>query len=79
MRGRGCAPDASHKGVREVVARTVRELALVIAALGEPQRAGIEHSLQFARFDRGQSGVGPGDDHAARSPDVGGDRHLYRP
>jgi predicted metal-dependent enzyme (double-stranded beta helix superfamily) len=35
------ATDPSHKSVREVVARTVREPASVIAALGEPQRAGI--------------------------------------
>src|SRR5579862_2414603 len=35
------AQDASHKGVRDVVARTVSEPAAVIAALGEPQRAGI--------------------------------------
>jgi predicted metal-dependent enzyme (double-stranded beta helix superfamily) len=35
------ADDPSHKGVREVVARTVSDPAAVIAALGEPQRAGI--------------------------------------
>jgi predicted metal-dependent enzyme (double-stranded beta helix superfamily) len=35
------AQDASHKGVREVVARAVSEPDAVIAALGEPQRAGI--------------------------------------
>ena len=33
--------DASHKGVREVVARAVSEPASVLAALGAPQRAGI--------------------------------------
>ena len=36
------AQDASHKGVREVVARAVREPGAVIAALGEPRRAGID-------------------------------------
>jgi predicted metal-dependent enzyme (double-stranded beta helix superfamily) len=35
------AQDASHKGVREVVAHAVSESDSVIAALGEPQRAGI--------------------------------------
>ena len=33
--------DTSHKGVREVVARAVREPGSVLAALGAPQRAGI--------------------------------------
>ncbi len=33
--------DASHKAVRDVVARAVSEPDTVIAALGEPQRAGI--------------------------------------
>jgi predicted metal-dependent enzyme (double-stranded beta helix superfamily) len=33
--------DPSHKGVREVVARAVREPAAVLAALGPPQRAGF--------------------------------------
>jgi hypothetical protein len=33
--------DPSHKGVREVVARAVREPAAVLAALGPPQRAGL--------------------------------------
>jgi len=33
--------DASHKGVRAVVARAVREPGSVLAALGAPQRAGI--------------------------------------
>ncbi len=33
--------DASHKSVRDVVARAVSEPDTVIAALGEPQRAGI--------------------------------------
>jgi len=33
--------DPSHKGVREVVARAVREPRSVLAALGAPQRAGI--------------------------------------
>ena len=36
------AQDVSHKGVREVVARAVREPGAVIAALGEPRRAGID-------------------------------------
>jgi predicted metal-dependent enzyme (double-stranded beta helix superfamily) len=35
------AQDASHKGVRDVVARAVSDPNAVIAALGEPQRAGI--------------------------------------
>jgi predicted metal-dependent enzyme (double-stranded beta helix superfamily) len=35
------AQDTSHKGVREVVARAVSEPETVIAALGAPQRAGI--------------------------------------
>jgi predicted metal-dependent enzyme (double-stranded beta helix superfamily) len=35
------AQEASHKGVRDVVARAVSEPDAVIAALGEPQRAGI--------------------------------------
>jgi predicted metal-dependent enzyme (double-stranded beta helix superfamily) len=35
------AADASHKGVREVVARAVRESSAVLAALGEPRQAGI--------------------------------------
>jgi hypothetical protein len=33
--------DPSHKGVREVVARAVRQPGPVLAALGAPQRAGI--------------------------------------
>jgi len=33
--------DPSHKGVREVVARAVREPGPLLAALGTPQRAGI--------------------------------------
>jgi predicted metal-dependent enzyme (double-stranded beta helix superfamily) len=33
--------DPSHKSVREVVARAVRDPAAVLAALGTPQRAGI--------------------------------------
>jgi predicted metal-dependent enzyme (double-stranded beta helix superfamily) len=36
------ARDASHKGVREVVARAVREPRAVVSALGEPRRAGID-------------------------------------
>ena len=35
------AQDNSHKGVREVVARAVSDPGAVIAALGEPERAGI--------------------------------------
>ena len=35
------AVDPSHKLVREVVARTVSEPDAVLAALGEPERAGI--------------------------------------
>ncbi len=35
------AEHDSHKGVRDVVARVVSDPAAVIAALGEPQRAGI--------------------------------------
>jgi predicted metal-dependent enzyme (double-stranded beta helix superfamily) len=35
------AQDASHKAVRDVVARAVSEPDAVIAALGEPRRAGI--------------------------------------
>lgn len=33
--------DPSHKGVKDVVARAVSEPEAVLAALGEPQRAGI--------------------------------------
>jgi predicted metal-dependent enzyme (double-stranded beta helix superfamily) len=33
--------DPTHKGVREVVARAVRDPASVLATLGEPQRAGF--------------------------------------
>jgi predicted metal-dependent enzyme (double-stranded beta helix superfamily) len=36
--------DKSHKHVREVVARAVSDPAAVLAALGEPQRAGL-HTL----------------------------------
>jgi predicted metal-dependent enzyme (double-stranded beta helix superfamily) len=36
--------DTSHKHVREVVARAVSDPATVLAALGEPQRAGL-HTL----------------------------------
>ncbi len=36
------AADASHKAVREVVARTVAEPQAVVAALGEPRFAGID-------------------------------------
>ncbi|MBV9521467.1 MAG: hypothetical protein JO010_01655 [Alphaproteobacteria bacterium] len=36
------AEDASHKAVREVVARSVREPAAVMRALGEPARSGVE-------------------------------------
>jgi predicted metal-dependent enzyme (double-stranded beta helix superfamily) len=35
------AVDASHKAVREVVAKAVRDPASVLAGLGEPQRAGL--------------------------------------
>jgi predicted metal-dependent enzyme (double-stranded beta helix superfamily) len=35
------AQDASHKGVLEVVARAVSEPGAVLAAVGEPQRAGL--------------------------------------
>ena len=35
------AQDAGHKGVREVVARAVSDPGAVLAALGEPQRAGV--------------------------------------
>jgi predicted metal-dependent enzyme (double-stranded beta helix superfamily) len=35
------AADPSHKAVREIVARAVREPASVVATLGAPQRAGI--------------------------------------
>lgn len=35
------AADPSHKAVREVVARAVREPGAVLAALGEPSRGGI--------------------------------------
>lgn len=36
------AEDASHKTVREVVARAVCDPAAVVATLGEPTRAGLE-------------------------------------
>ncbi len=36
------AEDASHKAVREVVARAVSDPAGVLAGLGEPKRAGVE-------------------------------------
>jgi predicted metal-dependent enzyme (double-stranded beta helix superfamily) len=35
------AADASHKTMREVVARAVADPAAVLAAIGEPQRAGV--------------------------------------
>ena len=35
------AADPSHKGVREVLARTMSDPAAVLRGLGEPQRAGI--------------------------------------
>jgi predicted metal-dependent enzyme (double-stranded beta helix superfamily) len=34
--------DASHKAVREVIARAVAEPAAVLKALGEPKRAGVD-------------------------------------
>jgi hypothetical protein len=40
------AADKSHKYVREVVARTVSDPSAVIAALGEPQRAGLTKVYQ---------------------------------
>ena len=42
------AADKSQKYVREVVARAVSEPAAVLAALGEPQRAGL-HKLYQSR------------------------------
>jgi predicted metal-dependent enzyme (double-stranded beta helix superfamily) len=41
------AADASHKSVREVVARAVAEPAAVLKTLGEPQRGGV-HKLHHA-------------------------------
>lgn len=41
------AEDASHKAVREVVARTVADPGSVLAGLGEPQRGGV-HKLYHA-------------------------------
>ena len=38
--------DKSHKYVREVVARAVSDPAAVLAALGEPQRAGLHKPYQ---------------------------------
>src|SRR3954469_8465636 len=38
------AEDASHKAVREVVARAVADPGSVLASLGEPQRGGV-HKL----------------------------------
>ena len=38
------AEDASHKAVREVVARAVADPGAVLTALGEPQRGGV-HKL----------------------------------
>src|SRR5689334_5067939 len=40
------AADRSHKYVREVVARAVSDPAAAIAALGEPQRAGLNKLYQ---------------------------------
>ena len=34
--------DASHKSVREIVARAVSEPSAVLAGLGAPARAGVE-------------------------------------
>ena len=36
------AQDPSHKAMREVVARAVRDPAAVLAGLGEPTRAGVQ-------------------------------------
>jgi predicted metal-dependent enzyme (double-stranded beta helix superfamily) len=41
------AEDASHKAVREVVARAVADPGAVLAALGEPERGGV-HKLYHA-------------------------------
>ena len=71
--------DASHKLVREVVARAVSEPGAVLAALGEPERAGINVIYPRTEPDGAERDLGTRhDDHAARPPDVGGDRHLYR-
>ena len=40
------AADRSHKYVRDVIARAVSDPAAVIAALGEPQRAGLHKLYQ---------------------------------
>jgi predicted metal-dependent enzyme (double-stranded beta helix superfamily) len=42
------AADKSHKYVQEVVARVVSDPAAVLAALGEPQRAGLHKLYQSA-------------------------------
>ena len=71
--------DPSHKAAREVLARANSEPAAILAALGEPTRAGVDAALQVGQCDDPQRRLGQADDdHAARPPDVGRDRRLYR-
>jgi predicted metal-dependent enzyme (double-stranded beta helix superfamily) len=44
------AADKSHKYVRDVVARTVSDPAAVLAALGEPKRAGLHKLYQSSEL-----------------------------
>lgn len=60
------AADPSHRRVREVVARAVSEPNAVLAALGEPERAGNQCYLSRAEPDGAECDLGSRhDDHAA--------------
>ena len=53
--------------VREVVRRAVSDPAAVLAALGEPQRAGLHKLYQSADLTDAQRGLGADDDGACRT------------
>ena len=74
-----CEADPSHKLVREVVARAVpirRAFSRVSASRSAPKsRNSISPTVDYPQRDLGAED----DDHAPRSPHVGGHRPVHRP
>ena len=55
-----CARTATHKAAREVLARANSDPAAIVAALGEPTRAGVNAALQIGGADDPQRRLGQG-------------------
>ena len=71
--------DATHKSVREVVARAVSDPNAVLTELGEPRCAGVEGLYRSQELTILNVVWGPHDDYAAQPPNVGGNRYLPGP